>query len=163
MPPSHDPGLEDRRRRLTALGTGLAIVVILALGLLLVTHSTHRTKSGSIPLLPFGAAEKAYADNIHIRNISMSEATNYLNSKFTYVSGSISNDGSRGLRALEITIEFHDPFHQVILRERRLLVPLNGPPLAAGQHIDFQITFEHIPAEWNRQYPSVRVTGLILQ
>jgi len=28
---------------------------------------------------------------------------------------------------------------------------------------DFQVILERIPSDWNRQYPSIRVTGLILK
>jgi hypothetical protein len=52
----------------------------------------------------------------------------------------------------------------VILRERQRVVELTAAPLSPGQQRDFQITIEqHIPSEWNQQYPSIRVTGLVLE
>jgi hypothetical protein len=37
-------------------------------------------------------------------------------------------------------------------------------PLKGGQQRDFQVTLERgLPAEWNQQYPSIRVTGLIVE
>jgi hypothetical protein len=73
------------------------------------------------------------------------------------------NDGPRKVRAMEVTVEFHDPFHQVILRDTNQLVDRGGATLDAGQHRDFQIQMEHLPAQWDKQNPLIRVTGLILE
>ena len=74
----------------------------------------------------------------------------------------IANDGARTIGALEITVVFHDPFDQVILREAHRVISASDQPLAAGQQRPFQITFEGVPVEWNRQYPTIRVTGVVL-
>jgi len=79
------------------------------------------------------------------------------------VAGTISNDGARTLAGLAITLEFHDPFNQVILRETQRVIGPAAQPLRGGGRRAFQITFEHIPSEWNQQYPSIRVTGLIFE
>ncbi len=77
-----------------------------------------------------------------------------LNQEFTYVAGTISNDGDRTLRGLEVSVEFRDPFDQVILREKpERLIGSGDAPLSGGQRRDFQVTLEHVPVEWNRQYP----------
>ena len=53
--------------------------------------------------LPFGAAEQAYAAQIHFRICELSQSTNLLNQQFTYVGGTVSNDGPRTIRALEVS------------------------------------------------------------
>jgi hypothetical protein len=35
--------------------------------------------------------------------------------------------------------------------------------LTAGQKGTFQVSVEHLPAEWNHEYPVIRVTGLVLE
>jgi hypothetical protein len=75
----------------------------------------------------------------------------------------ISNDGVRNIRGLDVTLEFRDPFNQVILRDTEHLIPVSAQPLAGGARRDFQITFEHVPSEWNQQYPAIQVIGLILE
>ena len=137
------------------------IVVACAVGLSRYAHS--RESAAASAKLPFGPVEQAYANNIHFDGITMARATNLLNQQFTYVSGTTTNAGSRSIRTLEVTIEFRDPFNQVILRDTEQLVTPANPLLGAGEHRDFQITMEHIPAEWNQQYPVFRVTGLVLQ
>jgi hypothetical protein len=93
----------------------------------------------------------------------MARATNFLKQEFTYVAGTISNDGVQTIRAMEVAVEFRDDLNQVVLRETEVLIPPNAEPLPAGQRRPFQITLEHIPAEWNQQYPSINVTGLTLE
>jgi hypothetical protein len=146
-----------------AFAIGLLVVALLVGGLMLVTHSTKPTQLGQAPKLPFGASEQAYAGSIHFQNLEMSESSNLLNQKFTYLNGVISNDGARTVSALEITVEFHDPFNQVILRDAHRVISSAGPPLGPGKQREFQVTFEDVPVEWNRQYPTIRVTGLVLR
>ena len=108
-------------------------------------------------------AEQTYAERIHFLNVQMARATNFLNQEFTYVAGTISNDGTRTLRALEVTLEFHDPMNQVVLRETQRLIGRSEQPLDGGQRRNFQITLDHVPATWDQQYPSIRASGLILE
>jgi hypothetical protein len=94
----------------------------------------------------------------------MSRSTNMIKQEFTYVTGTMSNDGDRNIRAMEVTVEFHDAMNQVILRDSQFVIaPQGDAPLNAGLSRDFQVTLEHVPAEWNQEYPSIRVTGLNLQ
>jgi hypothetical protein len=147
-----------------AFAVGAVVVLLLFGGLLLLTRSNEPHKAAKAAPLPFGAEEQNYAANIHFQDVEFSQASNLLNQEFTYATGKVSNDGSRAVRALELTLEFHDQFNQVILREKQRAIELTGAPLPAGQQRDFQITVEqHIPSTWNQQYPSIRVTGLVLQ
>ena len=49
----------------------------------------------------------------------MAQSSNLLNQQFTYVAGTITNDGAQAIRALEATFEFHDQFSQVVLSRKR--------------------------------------------
>jgi hypothetical protein len=146
------------------LAVGAAVVLLLIGGLYLVGRmSRSSSPAAQQQPLPMGAEEQAYAQRIHFLNLQMSRAANFLNQEFTYVTGDVSNDGTRTIRALELTVEFRDPFNQVILREKQRVISQIDRSLPGGLGQPFQITFEHIPDEWNHQYPSVRVTGLLLE
>jgi len=165
MEPEHyaeHSGRKERSGFPLALAAGAGIVAFLVAGVVLVGHFTHPRGPDAATHLPFGPIEQAYAANIHFQDLRMSRATNLLNQEFTYLNGTISNDGSRTVRALEVTVEFHDPFNQVILRDTERVIAPEEQLLAAGQQRPFQIIFEHIPAEWNWQLPDVHVTGLEL-
>jgi hypothetical protein len=159
-------GTEHRRDRSgfpAAFAMGVVITLLLIAGLVWLTRVTQSGGSAPVGKLPFGSVEQAYAQQIHFQGGPMSQATNFLNQEFTYVAGMVSNDGPRTLRALDVTFEFRDPFNQVVLRDPQRILT-EGSPLKAGESRDFQVTLgAHLPSEWNRQYPVVRVTGLILE
>jgi len=154
---------EDKGRFPAAFVLGLVIVALVVLAIVLASHSTHPAQPGHQPKLPFDAADQAYAPNIHFGKLALAESSNLLGQKFTYVGGIITNGGSRAIKALEIKVEFHDPFNQVILRETHRVISESDKPLAPGQQQAFNLTFDGVPVEWNRQNPTIQVTGLVLQ
>jgi hypothetical protein len=94
----------------------------------------------------------------------MSQATNFLNQEFTYVAGTVTNSGPRAVRALDVVLEFHDPFNQLVLRDPQRVITADEQSLKPAESRNFQVTLgAHLPVEWNRQYPVVRVTGLVLK
>lgn len=162
MDPADNQGTEERSGFTAAFLAGAVVVLLLVGGVVLLSRSMHPHGPATEAKFPFGAAEQAYAVHIHFKDIQLARATNFLNQEFTYVAGTISNDGARTLHGLEVTLEFHDPFKQVILRETQQLIGGATPALDGGARRNFQITLEHVPAEWDQQYPSIRVTGLIM-
>ena len=158
---------ENRGRKSSfpaAFAIGAVITLVLAGGLVWLTRVTQSHGPAAIGKLPFGAEEQAYAQQIHFQGGQMSQATNFLNQEFTYVGGTVSNDGPRTLRALDAVIEFRDPFNQIVLRDPQRIILADGQPLKAGESRAFNVTLgAHLPTEWNRQYPAIRVTGLTLE
>jgi hypothetical protein len=144
-----------------AFAAGAVIVLILAGGVVMLSR-TIRTNTPAQVALPFGAGESAYAPKIQFQDIQLARSTNMLNQEFTYVGGTLSNSGDRAVAGLEAMFEFHDQFNQVVLRESRQLLVPPAPPLAAKAQQPFQIVLEHVPADWNQQNPTIRVTGLVL-
>jgi hypothetical protein len=163
MEPGESSYAKERSQFPVAFLAGLIIVAILVGGIVLLVLHSRNASTGAAAKLPFGPAEQAYAERIHFQDIRLAHATNFLNQDFTYVGGTISNDGVKDIRALEVQIEFRDALNQVILRETQELIVPGTDPIAAGQRRDFQVTLEHLSSEWNQQYPSIQVTGLTLQ
>jgi hypothetical protein len=163
MEPGESSYRKERSQFPIAFAAGAVIVLLLFGGFLVLTRVMHSHDSAAVAKLPFGAGEQVYAQNIHFLDIQLAHAGNFLNQDFTYVAGTTFNDGPRKIRAMEVTVEFHDPFHQVILRDTNRLISPGAGGLDAGQRSPFQIQMEHLPAEWDKQYPSIRVTGLILE
>jgi hypothetical protein len=163
MEPGESSYREERSRLPIAFGAGLVIVLILFGGLFFITRKMHSNGPTAEVKLPFGAAEQGYADRIHFTDMHMAKATNFLNQEFTYVAGTMSNDGVRDIKAMDVSIEFRDPFKQVILKDSEHLIGRDTAALTAGQKGTFQVSVEHLPAEWNHEYPTIRVTGLVLE
>ena len=164
MEPGESSYSAERRRFPVAFLAGLIVVALLFGGFYLLTRIFGSHGPATAVKLPFGAAEQAYAERIHFADLHMARSTNMLKQEFTYVNGMMSNDGVQSIRAMEVTVEFRNTLDQVILRDSQLVIgPNNGPPLNAGLSRPFDVTLEHVPAEWNQEYPSIRVTGLVLQ
>ena len=60
----------------------------------------------------------------------------------------MSNDGPRTIRALEVTMEFHDPFKQVVLNDSDRIIDRTDDPLGATKQRDFQVTLSKV-FPWN--------------
>lgn len=153
------------------LVAGIAVVFILVAALLLPSgmllnpwfhgdqpSGAKRHLNASGAQLLFGPAEQAYAPQIHIENVNMSRAENFLNQEVTTLAGELVNAGDRPLQGVELTVEFSDELRQVILRESRSV--LAPPPLPPGGRRAFEISFERLPTSWNLQQPTVTVTAL---
>jgi hypothetical protein len=153
----------ERVRFGVTLLTGAGIVLVLAsIAVLLVQHS-HRSAANAVQHLPFGPEEQTYAPRIHILDLRMARASNFLDQEITYVAGTLANDGVSTIRDAELTVEFHDSSGHVVLRESRNVVGSRGSAITGGQRRDFQFSLESVPNTWNQQYPAVRITGLALE
>lgn len=114
-------------------------------------------------LLTMGAAENEYVPHIEFLEPQVARATNFLNQEVTFVFGTAKNNGTRPIRQIEVTLEFHDVFKQVVLRDKERLFSADAIPLESYHMRDFQITYEKLPAQWDQAYPTLRITGLSLQ
>jgi len=153
----------ERSRLPAAFGIGLVIVAILVGAAVLFSRYSTPAGPETLKPLPMGPAEQAYGSQIHFLEPKMSRAANFLNQEVTFIFGTLDNGGNRRIKQIEITLEFHDPFNQVVLRDKQRLFSQYDAPLAPGQQRDFQVGYEHISAQWNNVYPTIRVTGLDLQ
>ena len=164
MEPDEISQREEKSGFPAAFAAGAVVILLLAGGIVLLTHFISPPRQAADIKLPFGPAEQAYAAQLHFQNLRLSHSNNLLNQEFTYVAGIVSNDGPRAVDAVEVVVEFHDPFHQVILKETERPIQRTDQPLRVAEQREFQITIEQgLPSSWDQQYPSIRVTGLILE
>ena len=156
-----DPARSEGGRFSFALILAGAAVIVIAAAIYF--SPGRQSPPGAAPQqahFAFGAAEQAYATSLHIENIALSRAENFIHQEVTTLTADLVNSGPRSLRGVEITVTFSDEMNQIALRESRAVVMPPNPLLAAGEHRQFEIAFEHIPTSWNMQQPTVRVTGL---
>jgi len=148
--------------------------IVLLLGILWLGRPESERGAPPVPakLPPLADEAVRYAEeNIELGPVSLSRWQNFLGQVVTYVDGTVKNTGTWRVVALELTLEFHDIFGQVVLRETvrpvgeapgrprtRLSVPIEP-----GESRAYRVPLEHIPAEWNYGAPHIRVTGLLLQ
>jgi hypothetical protein len=113
--------------------------------------------------LPFGADEQSYAQRIEFTDIKMSRAANFLDQEVTIIFGRVQNRGPRPIREMEVEVEFRNFQDRVVLSEKRRPFDPGQASLGGGFSREFQMNFEKVPADWNQQYPAIRVTGLALE
>jgi hypothetical protein len=154
---------ETKSRAPMVLLVGLAALVLLIGGVYLVSYLTPTPTKARVQPLPMGPAEQAYVPQIQFLNPKVARAANFLNQEVTFVFGTVLNNGSRPVDQIEVTLEFHDVFHQVVLRDKERLFSPTAAPLAPNQRRDFQLGYETLPVQWNQAYPTIRITGLALK
>lgn len=116
-----------------------------------------------------------YAANLKFSDFKMSAAENFIGATVSYVDGTITNAGDKTVTHLVVEVVFKDEIGQLAQREElplRVLktsgpypeaVDLSASPLPPGQTQSFRLTFDSISAQWNRQYPEIRVTDLMVK
>jgi hypothetical protein len=107
-----------------------------------------------------GPEERAYLGNIGVDHLEVSRAENFLHQEVTTISGQITNGGVRPLASVELTLEFYDQVGQVTQREVRALFGPPGPAIPAGDHREFEVSFEHISAMWSMRPPVAKITAI---
>src|SRR5712664_4263881 len=93
MPSPQPP---ERSRFSFALTLAAAAVVIVVAGLYFLPGRQSPSR-GTAAEAHFGLGEQAYAPKIHLENIALSRAENFLHQEVTTLSGDLVNNGDRSL------------------------------------------------------------------
>lgn len=116
-----------------------------------------------------------YLASVKLSDFKMSAAENFIGATVSYMDGTITNAGDKTVTHVVVEVEFKDDTGQLAQREEVPLqvirnngaytepVDLSVAPLAPGQAQPFRLTFERISAQWNRQYPEMRVTDVTVK
>jgi hypothetical protein len=153
----------DSSRRTIAIAVAVVIAVAVIAALLL--RSQPKSTSGPPP----------YAASLKLSDFKMSAAENFVGATVSYVDGTVTNTGDKTVMHAMVEVKFKDDMGQIAQREEIPLQVLKttGPypeavdfsvsPLGPGQSKTFRLTFESISAQWNRQYPEIQVTDVVLK
>lgn len=125
---------------------------------------------------PKGSANPhPYAANLKISDPKMSAAENFVGATVTYLDGTVTNAGDKTVTHAMVHVVFKDSLGQIAQAEDVALhvlqtggpypdaVDLSTSPLAPGQSKQFRLTFEHVTAEWNHEYPALQVTEVAVK
>src|ERR1700685_1635688 len=122
MEPGESSYSAERRRFPVAFLAGAIVMALLFGGFYLLTRILGSHGPAAAVSLPFAAPKQAYAERIHFTDLHMSRSTNMIKQEFTYVTGTMSNDGVQTIRAMEVTVEFRDGLNKVILRDWQFVI-----------------------------------------
>ena len=113
-----------------------------------------------------------YAANIKFSDLKMSAAENFVGSTVTYLDGTATNTADKTVTRALVHVTFKDSLGQIVQADDvplRILqtggpypeaVDLTVAPLAPTQSKPFRLTFEHVTADWNHEYPELRITAV---
>jgi len=167
-PPPPDPS----SRKTVAVTIAAVLIVIVGVALLLSRPHGGGAKTGNAneptPLA-------AYAVDLPLSNGHMSTASVPAGGDLYYIEGTVRNTGTKTVTGATVELIFRDSLGKIAQRDTEPLkvviatepavdtTDLAHAPLAPGISRDFQITIEHVSAEWNGQYPELRVIGVETQ
>jgi Protein of unknown function (DUF2393) len=121
------------------------------------------------------AAPHPYAANLQLSNLKMSTAENFVGSSVTYIDGTVTNTGNQTVTHAVVRVVFKNSMDQVAQADNvpLLVLQTSGPyqdtvdlgiaPLVPGQGRQFRLTFEHVTADWNQNYPDLQVMNVTLK
>jgi hypothetical protein len=144
-------------------GVVLVVIVVVIASLLLRTDAK------------IANAPHPYAANINFSDLKMSAAENFVGSSVTYLDGSVTNTADKTVIRALVSVSFKDSLGQIVQADDVLLriLQTSGPypeaidlalaPLAPAQSKPFRLTFEHVTADWNHEYPELRVTDVTVK
>jgi hypothetical protein len=140
---------------------GLAVLVVVVM---LVLAGRHKASSPTT-IQPVAA----YAANLPLTALAMSESTSLSGGKSTFIDGHIQNTGNQTVTGITVQVIFRNeeamppqidslPLSLVRTREPYIdIQPVSAAPLKPGDERDLRLIFESIPANWNQQMPEIRI------
>jgi Protein of unknown function (DUF2393) len=153
----------DSSRLIIVIAVAAVIVVMLAIAFLL--REPPKAAKG----------QATYAASLQFSNFKMSAAENFIGSTVSYIDGTVTNSGDKTVTHAVVEVTFKDGIGQLAQRDEVPLqvirtsgpypeaVDLSVSPLAPGQSESFRLTFDSISAQWNRQYPEIRVIDVTVK
>ena len=155
----------------TAAVVGAAVVVLVLLALALLLGRRHAGTPGQTAI---GAPQPtaAYAPQLQVSDITLSESTSFSGGKETFVDGHIANTGTGTVTGITVQVAFPtdagtDPQRETVpltlIRSRQPYIdtePVSAAPLAPGANTEFRLTFDDIRPNWNQQPPEIRIIGV---
>ncbi|MSV35000.1 MAG: hypothetical protein EXQ47_05300 [Bryobacterales bacterium] len=121
------------------------------------TEYAARHSGSAMALTP---EAKAYVRNLQLSDVEMKASENYFKQTVVEISGKIANAGDRPLASIEIYCIFHDPYGQLVLRQRLPIVGGRVGGLKPGEMKSFRLPFDDLPQSWNQAMPQLVIAAV---
>ncbi len=144
---------------------GAVVLLLLVLFSILGRRSAPSLQPGGAGM----AAPDAYATNLPITQLEMSQAASFSGATVTYIDGKIANSGNKTITGITVQVGFRNDLGQLaqrtvtplnFIRTRQPYVdtePVSAAPLKPGDQQQFRLIFDSLPGDWNQQLPEIRV------
>jgi hypothetical protein len=160
------PVAEERDSSRLTIVVAVAGVIAIMLGLAFLLREPPKAAKTISP----------YAASIKFSDFKMSAAENFVGSTVSYIDGTVTNSGDKTVTRIIVDVVFKDDVGQLTQDEPDIplrVLKTSGPypeavdlslaPLAARQGQTFRLTFDHISAQWNHQYPEIKVSDVAVK
>jgi Protein of unknown function (DUF2393) len=149
-----------------AWGVAGLVVVVVLIGLVFATR--HKPQASPNTIQPLAA----YAAELPLSQLAMSESTSLSGGKSTFIDGHIQNAGAQTVSGVTVQVIFRNdeamppqletlPLSVVRMREPYIdTQPISASPLKPGDERDFRLIFETIPTNWNTQMPEIHIISV---
>ena len=146
-----------------------AVVLALLAASLFLNRSHGKAPAGAV--LPLDA----YAAQLPLSDLKMSESTSLSGGKSTFLDGHIRNSGDKTVIGATVQVFFRndenlqptiETLPVTLIRTHEPYVdtePIAAEPLKPGDDREFRLIFETLPANWNTQLPEVHVVAARLR
>jgi Protein of unknown function (DUF2393) len=143
----------------------IAGVVVLAVVAGLILAGRRKATAPGNAIQPVAA----YAQNLPLSQLAMSESTSLSGGKSTFLDGHIQNTGNQTVSGITVQVLFRndeamppqlETLPLALIRTREPYIdtqPVSAAPLKPGEERDFRLIFESIPANWNVQMPEIHI------
>jgi Protein of unknown function (DUF2393) len=175
LPPSQPASMFNEPTPARSFPTAAVAIAAVALAILVTVlvllGRRHEAKPASNTVLPAAA----YASNLVLSDLQMSESSSMSGGKQTYIEGHIVNHGPSTVTGITIQVVFANdvrmppqvetgPLNMIYMRDPYVDTrPVSASPLAPGAQGDFRLIFDDINDNWNQQLPQVNVTHVDLR
>ena len=146
-----------------AIAAGAVVIIVV-----IVVVMMERGRSAP-SVTPVSATPDAYAANLPITDVQMSESSNLAGGKVTYIDGHITNNGQKTVTGIAAQVLFRNVANEVAQNETQALKwirtrdpyvdlePVSAAPLKPGEQRDFRLIFDAVTPGWNGAYPEMRI------
>lgn len=160
-------GKRPEEKSFPTAAVAIASVAVLILVGVLVMLGRRPAPAPNTPL-PLAA----YAANLGITDIQMSESSSLAGGKSTYIDGHITNHGQATVTGIQVQVLFAnsealppqiETLPLSLIRTHEPYVdtePVSADPLTPGAEREFRLIFENIGANWNQTLPEIHVTAV---
>jgi hypothetical protein len=160
-----NPAAEEHETNWRAIGIAVGVVVIIVAVLFLISRTEQKGPANPHP----------YIANVKLSDLKMSAAENFVGATVSYVDGMVTNSGNQTVTHVVVEATFKDSIGQLAQRETVPLhvlqtsgpypdaVDVSASPLGPGQSKPFRMTFEGISAQWNHEYPELKVADVTVK
>jgi hypothetical protein len=161
--PFEPPQERDGSRSWLPMAIGAAMVIVAVAVIVFVS----RSGSTANPNQP-----SPYAASLHVDNLHMATAENFVGGSVTYIQGRIANSGAKKVTGATVQVVFKNSLGEIAQKETLPMMvllpntpyvdygPMDRAPLGPGQARDFRLTLEHVTADWDGQMPTVKVVSV---